>query len=298
MSNQVETEQAVMAEINAAYGYIAGLLSGPLSKPQVGIVCGSALAGLGDLLEEAFTIPYSHIPGFPRSNVAGHQNIVKIGRLNGVVTIMFLGRFHGYEGLSHRTSGLIIRILAKIGVPNLIVTNSVGSCNTDICTIGDFVVIEDHVSFPCLSGANPLIGPNLSEFGSRFVNTAECYHPASFGMVKEAMIKAGLVGETAKKGVYGHVSGPTYETPAETKFFKSIGCAAVGSGTVPEVLVAAHCKQIHRVVVIGLITNQPAIRGSMASGRSEAESITQSRSSDFKKIVTELVAIIVKRDKS
>lgn len=298
MSNQVETEQAVMAEINAAYGYIAGLLSGPLSKPQVGVVCGSALAGLGDLLEEAFTIPYSHIPGFPRSHVAGHQNIVKIGRLNGVVTIMFLGRFHGYEGLSHRTSGLIIRILAKIGVPNLIITNSVGSCNTDVCTIGDFIVIEDHVSLPCLSGANPLMGPNLSEFGGRFVNTAECYHPGSFEMVKEAVVKAGLTGETVTKGIYGQVSGPTYETPSETKFFKSIGCSAVGSGTVPEVLVAAHCKQIQRVVVVGLITNQPAIRGSMATGRCDAEGVVRSRSEDFKRVVTELAAIIVKKDKA
>lgn len=286
-----------MKDIDAAYGYISGLLSGPLSKPQVGVICGSALNDLGKHMEEPITIPYSHIPGFPRSNVAGHLNVVRIGRINGVVCIIFFGRFHGYEGLPMRASGLIVRLMAKIGVPNLIVTNSVGSCGKELCQIGDFLVAEDHISFPSLSGFNPLVGPNLNEFGGRFINVETCYHPESYQMVMEAALKANIAEDAVKQGVYAHVSGPVHPTNAECKFLRSIGCAAVGTGTVPEVLTAAHCKQIQKTVVVSLITNQPAFRGSKRTSQEEGRVVAQARAPEYQRLVKELVPILCKRER-
>lgn len=292
-----ETEQAILSEIDAAHGYISGLLSGPLSHPQVGIICGSALSDLGKYMEEVSTIPYSHIPGFPRSNVPGHQNVVRIGRINGIVCIVFFGRFHGYEGLPMRASGLIVRILAKMKVPNLIITNSVGSCGQDACEIGDFLVVNDHVSFPSLAGMNPLIGPNLNEYGGRFSNMDECYHPESYLMVMEAALKAGIPEDIVKAGIFAHVSGPNRPTTAETKFFRSIGCAAIGTGTVPEVLTASHCKVIQKTLVVSLITNQPAYRGSKSSTHEESKAITQARSQEYEKLILEVIPILCKRER-
>lgn len=279
-----------MQEIDKAYEYISALLPPELKRPQVGVICGSGLSGLSNLFTESQRIPYSHIPGFPRTSVAGTQNILKIGHFNGSVCIMFLGRFHEYEGHCQESIVLPVRILAKLGVPNLIITNSSGSLNDEKYKVGDFVAVHDHISFPCMSGSNPLIGPNLTQFGSRHTEMSKCYHPLTFDLLLEAARKADLNDDLVKKGVYCHISGPNFESPTELKMLKNLGGAVVGMSTVPEVLVAAHCKQIRNIFVISLVTDNPSDN---ATSHEAVLAIARERSSDLQKLIAELLQLIV-----
>lgn len=285
-----KTESAVMQDINKAFEYISALLPPEHKHPQVGLICGSGLSGLSDLFTESRRILYSHIPGFPRSSVAGHQNILKIGHLNGATCIMFLGRFHEYEGHCQESITLPVRILAKLGVPNLIITNSSGSLDGEKYKVGDFVAIKDHISFPCMSGSNPLVGPNLSEFGSRRTEMSKCYHPLTFDLLMEAAKKADLDDDLVKKGVYFHISGPNYESPAEVRMMKSLGGSVVGMSSVPEVLVAAQCKQIRNIFVISLVTDDPSDQG---CSHEAVLAMAKERSSDLQKVIAEFLQLIV-----
>ncbi len=294
VNNTMETEQAVLKNIEDAYNYISGLLPANYAKPQVGIICGSGLSGLGKMIEEPITIAYSHIPNLPRASVEGHQNALKVGKIKGVVCMAFLGRFHGYEGLPHRSTTRCVRILARMGVPHLIITNSSGSINTEICETGDFLVVEDHVSLPGLAGQNPLTGPNLGGFGPRFPAVNQVYHQNSYELVLEAARLASVPATVIKKGTYVHIAGPSYETPAEVRFLRILGGAAVGMSTVPEVIVAAHCKQIKDVVVLALITNEPFGPNSNGPTHEEVLAVAAARAIEFQKIVVELVGLLTK----
>lgn len=280
-----------MAEINKATDYISALLPAELKKPSIGIICGSGMSGLGELFTASVTVNYSHIPGFPRATVMGHQNVLKIGKLEGHTCIMFLGRFHEYEGIPLQQITLPVRIMAKLGVSSLVITNSAGTINPDICEVGDFVAITDHISFPCMGQSNPLIGTNLGEFGGRFASMHKCYHPKTHELLLNSAVAAGLPESAIKKGVYCHVVGPSFETAAEVKLFSAIGGAAIGMSSIPEVIVASHCKQIKNIIMVSLITDDPLqnFASKCATTHEEVLSTVQHRSKDFRSLIANLI---------
>lgn len=250
-------EQSLTLQFRTSADYILSKLPDHLKGLEVGIICGSGLHGLADVLKDSVTIAYKDIPNFPTGHVPGHKHAVKIGLLNGRKCLVFLGRFHGYEGLGALATTLIVRVLACMSVPNLIITNAAGSIDVEKCRVGDFLVVEDHISLPALSGQNPLVGPNLSFFGPRFPSLHQVYYRDSYKLVSEAANQAEIPASIIKRGVYCHVGGPAFETPTEVKLLRLLGGSAVGMSTVPEVITAAHCTQIQKTIVISLITNEP-----------------------------------------
>ena len=230
--------------IMTAAEYIAVKLDG--KKPFAGIVLGSGLGKLADKIENQIVIPYREIPGFPVSTAVGHKGNFIAGELGGKFVIAMQGRFHYYEGYSMELVTLPIRVMKILGIQYLFVSNAAGGVNFDF-KVGDMMVITDHISHL----PNPLIGPNMDEFGPRFPDMTRPYDPALRRMAFE--VAAGL-GYPLKSGVYFASTGPTYETPAEYKYYRLIGADAVGMSTIPEVIVARHSD----IPVFGMsvITNE------------------------------------------
>ena len=230
--------------IMTAAEYIAAKLDG--KKPFAGIVLGSGLGKLADKIENQIVIPYREIPGFPVSTAVGHKGNFIAGELGGKFVIAMQGRFHYYEGYSMELVTLPIRVMKVLGIQYLFVSNAAGGVNFDF-KVGDMMVITDHISHL----PNPLIGPNMDEFGPRFPDMTRPYDPALRRMAFE--VAAGL-GYPLKSGVYFASTGPTYETPAEYKYYRLIGADAVGMSTIPEVIVARHSD----IPVFGMsvITNE------------------------------------------
>lgn len=244
----VETER-----IQRAAAYIKSRLTSNDLVPSIGVICGSGLAGLATAMESAIVIPYEEIPGFPLVTVVGHGNKLLVGLIAGVSTIIMLGRFHYYEGHSLAQVVFPVRVMAKLGVTVLLVTNSAGALNPNL-KVGDLLVIEDHISFLNLAGINPLRGPNLSSMGSRFPSLTHAYHPLSYELVSKAAIKAGVPPDRIRRGIYIMVGGPTYETPAEVRFLGQVGGGdVVGMSSIPEVVTAVHCGM--KVVAFSLVSN-------------------------------------------
>ena len=224
--------------------FIAAKLDG--KKPFAGIVLGSGLGKLADKIENPIVIPYKDIPGFPVSTAIGHKGNFIAGNLGGKFVVAMQGRFHYYEGYSMEAVTLPIRVMKVLGVQYLFVSNAAGGVNFDF-KVGDLMVITDHISHL----PNPLIGPNMAEFGPRFPDMTRPYDPKLRRMAFE--IAAGL-GYSLRSGVYFASSGPSYETPAEYKYYRLIGADAVGMSTIPEVVVARHSD----IPVFGMsvITNE------------------------------------------
>ena len=225
-------------------------------SPQFGIVCGSGLGDLGNRLTESVELSYSDIPGFPISTVSGHQGKLVFGLMGkgGIVTVCMVGRFHFYEGYDLKQVTFPVRVLSRLGVDTLLLTNAAGGVDKSF-EVGDVMVIEDHISFPNMAGINALSGPNLDEFGERFTSLTRIYQKNTFELLKEAALLSGYEDKFIKRGVYVSVGGPTYETPAEIRLMRLFGGSAVGMSTVPEVTVAAHCG-IKRILAFSLITNR------------------------------------------
>lgn len=215
-------------------------------KPEIGIVLGSGLGKLADSISDAITIPYSEIPDFPKSTAIGHKGNFIVGRLGGKIVIAMQGRFHYYEGYSLDKVTIGVRLMSLIGVKNLFVSNAAGGCNPDY-KIGDLVIIRDHIN----TIPNPLVGPNMEEFGTRFVDMT-CPYDLDLQALAESI--CGEMGIEVKKGVYFSSTGPTYETPAEIRFYHSVGADLVGMSTTPEVIVARHCSM--RVFGMSVVTNK------------------------------------------
>ena len=201
--------------------------------PEIGIVLGSGLGKLGDQIEAEAVIPYSRIPHFARSTAIGHKGNLIFGRLAGKWVCAMQGRFHYYEGYPMEKVTLPIRVLAALGVKVLFVSNAAGGLNPSF-SVGDLMIIRDHINLL----PNPLIGPNFAEFGERFPDMTAAY---DLDLIKKAERIAKKTGIPVQKGVYLGNTGPSYETPAEVRFYRGIGADAVGMSTVPEVLVARHC---------------------------------------------------------
>lgn len=217
--------------------------------PQMGLILGSGLGDYADSLEEAVRIPYSQIPHFPLPTVAGHAGALVFGKKQGKAVVALQGRIHFYEGLPQREITLPVRVLAAIGVTQLLLTNACGGVNLSYKP-GDLMLICDHLN---LSGDNPLIGANLEEFGPRFPDMSDLYTARHRQTVKQIAAKNGIA---LQEGVYGMYSGPNYETPAEIRMFRTLGADVAGMSTVPEALVAGHCGM--EVIGISCITNMAA----------------------------------------
>ena len=214
--------------------------------PVVGIVLGSGLGRLADTIEEPLVIPYRELPGFPVSTAVGHKGNFIIGQLGGKCVIAMQGRIHYYEGYRIDQVVLPIRVMIALGIRTLFVSNAAGGTNLGY-RVGDLMIIKDHINLL----PNPLIGPNLEEFGPRFPDMTRPYDP---GLIRTCEAIAAREGIALQKGVYAASSGPSYETPAEYKFFRKIGADAVGMSTVPEVIAARHAGI--PVFGISVITNE------------------------------------------
>ena len=227
-----------------AADYVASRLNG--HKPMVGIVLGSGLGKLAEKIEGKIVIPYKEIPGFPVSTAIGHKGNFIAGYLGGKPVIAMQGRFHYYEGYTMYLVTLPISVMKVLGIQYLFVSNAAGGVNFDF-KVGDLMVITDHISHL----PNPLIGPNMPEFGPRFPDMTR---PYDLDLRKKAFEIAADLGITLKQGVYFAGTGPSYETPAEYKYFRLIGGDAVGMSTIPEVIVARHSD----IPVFGMsvITNE------------------------------------------
>ena len=233
-----------MEVINEAAAYLSQRLQGKI--PYSGIVLGSGLGKLADKIENSIVIKYSDIPGFVRSTATGHKGNFIAGYLGGKFVLAMQGRFHFYEGYPMEKVVLPIRVMVKLGIKVLFVSNAAGGANFDF-KVGDLMIIRDHINLL----PNPLIGPNLDEFGPRFPDMTRPYDP---GLIKKAKEIAASLDLELKEGVYLASTGPTYETPAEYKFYRSAGADAVGMSTIPEVIVARHSSI--PVFGISVITNE------------------------------------------
>lgn len=214
--------------------------------PKTVIVLGSGLGRFASALTNATTIPYGDIPGFSRSTVVGHSGNLVAGEMNGKRIAVMQGRIHAYEGHGGPAIATPIRILKRLGVENLILTNASGGLRLELSP-GTLVLIEDHINF---TGFNPLIGPNDDSFGPRFPDMTEAYDPALRGALEHAARAAGV---PLKKGVYIFAMGPNFETAAEIRMYAKLGADVVGMSTVPECLVARHCGI--KVAGISIVTN-------------------------------------------
>lgn len=218
-------------------------------KADIGVILGSGLGDYAEALEDAVKLPYSEIPGFPRSTVAGHAGMWCCGTLYGKRVVMMQGRFHYYEGYGMKDVTLPVRVMQKIGVKTLIVTNAAGGVNLGYHP-GELMVIGDIFS---MTAQNPLIGPNLDAFGPRFPDMSCAFDKELRALAHECANEQGFA---LHEGVYAQMTGPTYETPAEIRMLRTLGADAVGMSTVPEVIVARHGGM--RVLGISCITNMAA----------------------------------------
>jgi len=202
-------------------------------KPEIGIVLGTGLGGLVNEIDIHQRIPYESIPNFPTSTVDGHSGQMIFGTMSGRNIVAMQGRFHYYEGYSMQEITFPIRVMKFLGINLLILSNASGGVNPDF-EVGDIMVIDDHIN---LLKDNPLIGKNDDEIGTRFPDMGHAYDQ---DLIEKALSIAKSNNIKLRRGVYAAVSGPTYETPAEYRYIRTIGADAVGMSTVPEVIVARH----------------------------------------------------------
>jgi purine-nucleoside phosphorylase len=218
-------------------------------EPRIAIVLGSGLGGFADDLEDDVGIPYEEIPGFVRSTAEGHVGRLVAGKVESVPVLAMQGRVHYYEGYSFEEVTFPIRTFKLLGIKTLILTNAAGGINVQL-TQGALMVISDHLN---LMGDNPLRGPNDERFGPRFPDMSAVYSPELQELVVDEAKGAGV---EVRRGIYGALSGPSYETPAEIHLLRTLGADAVGMSTVPEAIVARHMGL--EVLGISCITNMAA----------------------------------------
>ncbi|KAI9438879.1 inosine guanosine and xanthosine phosphorylase family protein [Lactarius psammicola] len=228
------------------------LLPANLRTPRVGIVCGSGLGTLAESITERVIVPYSALEGFAESTVSGHRSELAFGKVGDVPVVAMLGRFHPYEGHSLATVVYPIRLMADLGVQDLIITNAAGSLKADV-PVGTIVVIDDHIALPLLTGLNPLRGVLSRPDSRRFVPLSDAYTRGLRLAAFRAAHALGLPRAALAEGTYAWVSGPTYETRGEAALLAAAGASVVGMSTVPEVV--AGRDEGMRVLVLSLVTN-------------------------------------------
>ncbi|KAL3860303.1 hypothetical protein ACJMK2_010442 [Sinanodonta woodiana] len=229
-----------------------GILEKVKCRPQFGIICGSGLGGLADLVSNTEIIPYAEIPGFPVSTVPGHAGKLIFGDLEGKKVVLMQGRAHLYEGYAVQRITLPVRVMKLMGVSVLIVTNAAGGINPEY-SVGDIMIIKDHFNVPGFAAVNPLIGPNDERFGPRFPAASGAYDKEFRELAKQKAKELGY-DSFVREGVYSCLGGPSFETVTECRFLRLVGVDSTGMSTIPEVLVARHCGM--RVLGLSLITNK------------------------------------------
>ena len=233
-----------LAESAAAF-----LLSQTSMRPKIGLVLGSGLGAFADDLTEATRIPYAQIPSFPRSTAVGHAGQMVIGKAGGIAVAAMQGRVHLYEGYAAVKVAFPTRVLGRMGIRALILTNAAGGINTQFKQ-GALVVISDHIN---LQGQNPLVGANDERFGARFPDMTQVYSKPYREIALQAARK---LGKTVHQGVYAGLLGPSYETPAEIRYLRTIGADLVGMSTIPEAIAARHMGI--KILAISCVTNMAA----------------------------------------
>ena len=249
-------------------------------RPEIGIVLGS---GLGDLADEycELSISYSDIPGFPVSTVQGHKGQLVFATICGKKVMMMQGRFHYYEGHAMNVVTYPIKIMKKLGVKTVILTNAAGGVNVYFKP-SDLMLITDHIN---LMGTNPLIGPNDETLGTRFPDMSEVYTKS---LREKARIAAKKLGIDLQEGVYAALTGPTYETPAEVNMVRLLGADAVGMSTVPEAIVASYCKM--DVLGLSCICNSAAGISTVGLSHEEVLEAANVAKSKFKNLVLDIIS--------
>ena len=231
--------------------------------PRVGLILGSGLNSLADSVENAQIIPFRELPHWPLSTVTGHSGQLILGDLEGQPVFVMQGRVHYYEGYSMSQVTLPVRVMQMLKIETLIVTNAAGGINPGFAP-GDVMLITDHINLVGMAGLNPLIGPNLDEFGPRFPDMSRAYDRALADLARRTAKEAGI---PLREGVYAGLSGPSFETPADLRFLRVAGADSVGMSTVPEVTVARHGGQ--RVLGFSGISNKANLDGSTITTHEE-----------------------------
>ena len=221
----------ILQEMEEASQFIASRVK---AKPGVGIILGTGLGGLVKKISLRQSLLYEEIPHFPRSTVEGHAGHLIYGRCSNKEVLVMQGRFHFYEGHPLSRVTFPVRVMKKLGVKILIISNAAGALNP-LFSAGDVMVISDHINF---TGQNPLIGPNLDALGPRFPDMTAVYDRELIGLSEQVALEKKI---KLQKGVYVGVTGPSMETPAETRLLRMMGADAVGMSTIPEVIIGAHC---------------------------------------------------------
>jgi purine-nucleoside phosphorylase len=234
----------------------AGALRSRLAvMPRVGLILGSGLGALADAIPQPVIVPFNEIPGWPVSTVKGHQGRLVAGQLEGHNVLVMQGRAHYYEGYSISQVGLPVRVMQRLGVKILVVTNAAGAVNPAF-NPGELMLITDHLNLLGMAGQSPLRGPNLDELGPRFPDMSRAYDRELNRLARAVAAEEGL---TLREGIYACLAGPTFETPADLRFLRGAGVDAVGMSTVPEVTVARHGGT--RVLGISGISNKANLDG-------------------------------------
>jgi purine-nucleoside phosphorylase len=232
-------------------------------RPRVGLILGSGLGALAEEVQGAVSVPSAEIPGWPLSTVEGHAGRIVFGSLEGQPVVIQQGRAHYYEGHSMPRLGLPVRVMQRLGIEILIVTNAAGAIDPAYHP-GDLMLLRDHINLMGMAGLSPLRGPNLDALGPRFPDMSQAYDPDLRALARAA---AAAEGVTLHEGVYVCLGGPTFETSADLRFLRGVGADAVGMSTVPEVIVARHAGT--RVLGISGISNKANLDGSTATTHEE-----------------------------
>ncbi len=232
-------------------------------KPKIALILGSGLGDLAESVQPADYLPYEDIPHWPKSTVIGHKGRLVFGELEGNSVMIMQGRAHYYEGYPITIIGFPERVMIRMGIEILIVTNAAGAVNPDY-EPGQVMLIRDHLSLMAMGGLNPLWGPNIEEFGERFPDMSR---PYDYGLLETAKEAAAENGIKPYEGVYVCLAGPSFESPADLRFLRMAGADAVGMSTVPEVIVARHGKI--RVLGISGISNKANLDGTTITTHEE-----------------------------
>lgn len=254
MSNSIKVREIIMngqagkTKYHEAFEFLAAKVN---ARPKIGVVCGSGLGAFAEGLTDVIRFHYKDIPHFPVSTVAGHKGCLVFGKVSGKDVVCMQGRFHLYEGYAADACAFPIRVMKLFGVEQLVLTNAAGGLNQSY-TLGDFMILKDHLNIPALCGLSPLVGVNDPQWGPRFPNMHNCYDADLRKIGHEV---AAEIGETKiQEGVYCCQVGPCYETVAEMKLAQAAGCDALGMSTVYEVVAARHCGI--KCFAVSLITNE------------------------------------------
>lgn len=232
-------------------------------KPEVGMILGSGLGSLADSVQNPVKIPYSELQGWPVSTVQGHTGQLVIGELQGKIVLVMQGRTHFYEGYDMPLIGLPVRVMRRLGIDTLFVTNAAGAVDPDF-EPGDLMLLTDHLNLIGMAGNNPLRGPNLDEFGPRFPDMSQVYDRELQQIAREVADNEGI---KMQEGVYVCLAGPSFETPADLRFLRAVGVDAVGMSTVPEATVARHSGM--RVMGVSGISNKANLDGNTETTHEE-----------------------------